>query len=66
MKFGEPERKERSDMFGPRADSRLKALLRKTADHTVARRRAAIDLVLDAFIPKECPNSFAAAGCGAG
>jgi transposase len=47
------------------AFAKLKALLRKAADRTVAGLRTAIDRVLDALLPKECANSFAAAGCNA-
>ncbi len=65
MKVGGPEREERSDMFGPRAESRLKALLRKATDRTVAGLRAVIDRVLDVFTPKKCAYSFSAAGCDA-
>ena len=58
MEVGGPEREERSDMFVPTAETRLKALLRKAADRTVAGLPAAIDRVLDVFTPKKCANLF--------
>jgi hypothetical protein len=36
--------------------------LRKAAERTIDRLWRRIGLLLDAFTPQECPNSFAAAG----
>lgn len=47
------------------AFAKLKALLRKAAQRTVAGRRIAIGQLLDCFTPHECRNHFAAAGDGA-
>ena len=44
------------------AFSKLKALLRKAAERTVAGLWAAIGRFVDAFTPQECVNYFAAAG----
>ena len=46
------------------AFARLKALLRKAAERTVAGLWAAIGTLLDSFTPAECRNYFAAAGYG--
>ena len=44
------------------AFARLKALLRKAAERTVAGLWAAIGRLVDLFTPRECANYFAAAG----
>ena len=44
------------------AFARLKALLRKAAERTVAGLWAAIGILLDSFTPAECRNYFQAAG----
>ena len=44
------------------AFAKLKALLRKAAERTVAALWDRIGIVLDAFTPAECANYFAAAG----
>ena len=44
------------------AFSKLKALLRKAAERTVAGLWAAIGRFVDVFTPQECANYFAAAG----
>jgi transposase len=44
------------------AFSKLKALLRKAAERTVAGLWAAIGRFVDTFTPQECVNYFAAAG----
>jgi transposase len=44
------------------AFSKLKALLRKAAERTVAGLWDAIRRLLDVFTPRECANYFAAAG----
>ncbi len=44
------------------AFSKLKALLRKTAERTVEGLWTAIGRLLDAFTPSDCANFFAAAG----
>ena len=44
------------------AFAKLKALLRKAAERTIAGLWSAIGQLLDAFTPQECANYFAAAG----
>ena len=44
------------------AFSKLKALLRKAAERTVASLWNAIGRIIDTFSPDECANYFAAAG----
>jgi transposase len=44
--------------------AKLKALLRKAAERTVAGLWTAIGQFLDSFISQECRNYFAAAGYG--
>lgn len=44
------------------AFSKLKALLRKAAERTVAGLWATIGRFVDVFTPEECTNYFAAAG----
>ncbi len=46
------------------AFAKLKALLRKAAQRTVAGLWTAIGQLLDSFTPQECRNYFAAAGYG--
>jgi len=46
------------------AFAKLKALLRKAAQRTVAGLWTAIGQLLDSFTPQECGNYFAAAGYG--
>lgn len=50
--------------FNPidRAFSKLKALLRKAAEHTVERLWPAFGQLIDTVTPDECANFFAAAG----
>jgi hypothetical protein len=51
-------------VFNPieNAFARLKALLRKAAERTVAGLWSAIACIVDLFNPAECANYFAAAG----
>ena len=44
------------------AFAKLKALLRKAAERTIAGLWATIGRLIDLFTPQECTNSFAAAG----
>jgi len=44
------------------AFAKLKALLRKAAEHTIGGLWTAIGRLLDSFTPRECANYFAAAG----
>jgi len=44
------------------AFAKLKALLRKAAERTIAGLWATIGRLIDLFTPQECANSFAAAG----